>query len=439
MKNRLLWIVTDDIRVYDNPTFDEFVKFDKAGIVKEVIFFENNDENNHHGMFPNNKRMNALRSLAHAELKTILDANKIKTRLIRDDSPAEYVTANDLVIMTRLYHPEWIHMYSRIQNVIGKDSLRLVSCKYLMDNIVDIGTNGMTYKEKKLRKPNELLFDDESKLKSKPDNAIKENTSGKSSSSVTIKPKKFSKFYDTCVRLLPKKFVMESQNVQSSGLRKKALESLRGYDPSKYTRFAKASISSRSGSTGVSWALSIGVISPREVYNYCHSAYIRHMLREYGGLVVQDKHGVRTDLEMVDPLVRELIFRDYYAFASLWFLKWNMNDRLPALRNRDIKWKITTMKEYLDKIQDKHTPEVIRMIFDTLKKTGNISNYGRMIFATWTYDINADWRLGYHLFARELYDFDPDSNYWNWIHHSIQGLNSQWPARKYKIENIMYM
>lgn len=431
MKNRLLWIVTDDVRVYDNPTYDAFIKFGKADIIKEVIFFENDDDGNPM-MFPSNKRMDSLRSLAHKELRTILDSKHVRSRLIRGESPADYVNTNDLVLMTKLYNPEWTNMYSRIRNIIGNDALRLIPCKYLMDSIIDIGSNGMIYKESKLRKINELLEVEDEKA-DKKDITSKKNTS---SNTIVIRPKKYSKFHDTCVRLLPKKFALESPGTQH-GLRKKALELLHGYDPSKYSRFAKASIGSRSGSTNASWALSIGILSPREVYNYCHGVYIRHMIREYGGLVVQDSRGVRTDLEMEDPLIRELLFRDYYAFASAWFLKWSPTNKLPALRNSGIAWKITSMKEYVSKIST--APEVIQMIYDTLRKTGNISNYGRMIFATWTYDIGADWRLGYNLFARELYDFDPDSNYWNWIHHSIQGLNSQWPARKYKIENIMYV
>jgi deoxyribodipyrimidine photolyase len=92
------------------------------------------------------------------------------------------------------------------------------------------------------------------------------------------------------------------------------------------------------------------------------------------------------------------------------------------------------MHAYLAQLED--APEVIKVIYKALIDTGRVSNYGRMLFATWTYDIGANWRLGEELFAKNLLDYDYCSNHWNWAHHSVQGMNFSWPGKKYKIDNV---
>lgn len=191
-----------------------------------------------------------------------------------------------------------------------------------------------------------------------------------------------------------------------TGLYKEALSVLNKFDPCKYLRCAKASVIARSGSTGASMYIARGILSPREVYNH----------------VVKKKN---PDATM--SIFRELIFRDFYSRVTLWYLE----DYGTILRNPGIKWKIDNYSDYIKKI--KSGPPIIQEIYESLIKTGKVSNYGRMLFATWTYDISAPWKFGEFLFAKYLLDYDFCSNHWNWAHHSIQGLNYQWPNKKFKI------
>lgn len=195
-----------------------------------------------------------------------------------------------------------------------------------------------------------------------------------------------------------------------------ALRSLKKFDPDKYARTAKASVLVRSGATDISWALARGIISAREVYEHCRKVCIA-------------ENGEFSDAAM-DQMFRELIFRDFYSRATQWYLpKYGAR-----FRNEHVHWKITSFDKYLEAI--KRAPEVIQVIYKALLTNGKISNYGRMLFATWTYDIGADWALGELLFARELLDYDFSNNHWNWAHHSIQGFNYQWPEKKFKIELV---
>lgn len=206
----------------------------------------------------------------------------------------------------------------------------------------------------------------------------------------------------------------ESDNFTKIKLYTEAHKYLTKFDPDTYRRTQKASVLVRSGATNVSWALARGIMSPREVYEHCRKECISS-----------------RDPVAMESLTRELIFRDFYSRATEWYIK----DYSSVFRNKDnVKWKITTTREYISEIKD--APEVIKVIYDALIKSGRISNYGRMLFATWTYDIGANWHLGEELFAKHLLDYDYCSNHWNWAHHSIQGLNFSWPGKKYKIDNV---
>lgn len=194
-----------------------------------------------------------------------------------------------------------------------------------------------------------------------------------------------------------------------------ALKSLHSFDPDKYSRCAKASVVARSGSTDTSWAIARGILSAREVYEYVRKKWSEEYPNTF------------------ESFFRELIFRDFYSRSTLW----HINNYSDTFRNEGIKWKVNTMKEYHRAIFDRGTPSVIKTIYNSLVKTGKVSNYGRMVFATWTYDIGANWRLGEELFAKYLLDYDFSSNRWNWAHHSYQGLNYQWPNKKFKVSAVI--
>lgn len=201
-----------------------------------------------------------------------------------------------------------------------------------------------------------------------------------------------------------------------------AIECVSQFSPREYVRLRKASVKSRQGSTNASWALARGIVSPREVYEI-----VRKKCRIRDGM--RSKYIEQHKIAFVD-FVRELLFRDFYSRSTWWWLK-SYDHRL---RNQSIKWKITKLRDLVSAIST--APPVIKTIYKSLVDTGNISNYGRMLFATWVYDVGADWHLGEALFRHYLIDYDFSSNHWNWAHHSVQGLNFQWPAKKYNVDNV---
>lgn len=198
-------------------------------------------------------------------------------------------------------------------------------------------------------------------------------------------------------------------------LYKVAKQCIDSFSSEKYRRLSKASILKRQGSTNVSWALARGIVSAREVFN----AVLKKMTTS------------EDDKAVFVSFARELIFRDFYSRASLWWIKSSYTERF---RNPNVTWKITTVHGLISAISN--GPQVIQTIYKSLVDTGVVSNYGRMLFATWVNDISCDWMVGEALFRKYLLDYDFSSNRWNWAHHSNQGLNYQWPSKKFNVSRV---
>jgi hypothetical protein len=403
-KNRLLWIPTSDLRIIDNPTFEVFrgndhghlsiytkaieKLFNKGKYISEVqVCIDPRQATKSRNKYFNKRVFDIFRRASNELLEQTRSLGYI-SRIV-DGSAMETIEPTDVVIMTIAYTPFAKERANEIMKIVGKNSLIQVPSNYLTENLVDMNK----------------------------------------------KYKKYSAFRDSAVLVLPAKFKIISPGPTVFGtLREKALNDLNGFDIDKYRRTAKASVSIRSGATNVSWALARGIISPREVYNHCNTPKILYDITRADELE-----------ELIKPqmtnFTRELLFRDFYAYVTFWFMKRESNGSIAPLRNDDVKWS-TTVRNTTDLIYiigRPRVPEVIKKIYSSLIKTGKLSNYGRMIFATWLYDMNINWRIGEMLFAQELADYDFSSNHWNWAHHSIQGFNYQWPGKKYKIENIEYI
>ena len=202
-----------------------------------------------------------------------------------------------------------------------------------------------------------------------------------------------------------------------------AMKCIASFDSDQYRRLRKASVIARQGSTRASWAIARGIVSIREVYEtvrkVCYADFDKLSER-------RQEYRKETFIDFT----RELIYRDFYSRATWWWLPKYSH----RFRNKNAKWKVTTMRDLLSLI--KTAPLVIKTIYNALVDDGNVSNYGRMLFATWVYDVGADWQLGEALFKHYLIDYDFSSNHWNWAHHSVQGLNFQWPAKKYNVDNV---
>ena len=224
-----------------------------------------------------------------------------------------------------------------------------------------------------------------------------------------------------------------SSGVTMTPLYKMALECLDGFEVDEYRRLSKASIKRRQGSTHVSWALSRGIVSAREVFETIRKKIFS---RGFGDLSSRRQEYGRVAFL---SFVQELIYRDFYSRASLWWIPFDAKKGVVAsyhhrFRNAKVHWKVTSASELVKMIPS--APLVIQTIYKTFVDTGDVSNYGRMLFATWVYDVGCDWMVGEAIFRKYLMDYDYSSNHWNWAHHSIQGLNFQYPSKKYKVELV---
>ena len=75
-----------------------------------------------------------------------------------------------------------------------------------------------------------------------------------------------------------------------------------------------------------------------------------------------------------------------------------------------------------------------------LRQTGWMSNRGRQNVASYLiYDLGLDWRKGAQWFEQELIDYDPCSNYGNWLY--ISGYGSSTKESRYfntTIQSTLY-
>ncbi len=216
-------------------------------------------------------------------------------------------------------------------------------------------------------------------------------------------------------------------------LYKMAIKCLDGFDEDDYRRLSKASVKRRQGSTHISWALSRGIVSAREVFEVVRKKVFTNDFAD-----LSERRQERKKVAFLS-FVREMVYRDFYSRASLWWIPFDEKKGLEAsyrhrLRNADVTWKVNTVDGLVGILPS--SPLVIQTIYKTLVDTGDISNYGRMLFATWVSDISCDWMVGEALFRRYLMDYDYSNNHWNWAHHSNQGLNFQYPAKKFKVELV---
>jgi len=156
--------------------------------------------------------------------------------------------------------------------------------------------------------------------------------------------------------------------------------------------------------------LSVGAISPRMIY---------HELKNYEAQVCKN--------ESTYWLFFELLWREYFKYFSL---KWGRKLFLPeGLRpgkshNPDDAAAFQTWKEG-------RTPDrFINANMNELNQTGWMSNRGRQNVASYLiHDLGVNWTWGAAYFEEMLIDYDPDSNWGNWLYLSGRGSDPR--ARKF--------
>lgn len=127
-------------------------------------------------------------------------------------------------------------------------------------------------------------------------------------------------------------------------------------------------------------------------------------------------------------LIFELLWRDYFRFVSMRYgnrIFWKKGIKESAPRWLQKGKALARWEEARtgDSFVDANMKELI--------KTGWMSNRGRQNVASYlVHDLGVDWRAGASFFEHYLLDFDPASNYGNWIYVAGVG-NDPRPNRKF--------
>jgi deoxyribodipyrimidine photo-lyase len=147
-------------------------------------------------------------------------------------------------------------------------------------------------------------------------------------------------------------------------------------------------------SSGLGPWLSVGCISPRQVYWEVVNYHREHHLTN------------------TDPIMLELLWRDYFRFmfkkhGQKFFRSEGFGDAPDLASNQDElfeRWK-----------NGKTGVPFIDAAMHQLNATGYLTNYSRQAVATFlTKDMQVDWTRGALYFEEKLIDYSPASNWGNW-------------------------
>ncbi len=157
--------------------------------------------------------------------------------------------------------------------------------------------------------------------------------------------------------------------------------------------------------------LANGSISPREIY-----AEVKRYEAEHG------------ENESSYWLIFELIWRDYFRFVAMKygnriFHRKGIKANAPARRQDQRVFERWCEGQTQDEFVNANMRELVA--------TGFMSNRGRQNVASYlVHDLGIDWRMGASFFEHHLIDYDPASNYGNWIYLAGVG-NDPRESRKF--------
>lgn len=156
--------------------------------------------------------------------------------------------------------------------------------------------------------------------------------------------------------------------------------------------------------------LAKGCFSSREIYEE---------VRRY-----ESEHGANDSTYW---LIFELIWRDYFRFVAMKygeriFWKSGIKAEGPGIQNK---------RSFSHWVNGSTKDPFVNANMKELAKTGWMSNRGRQNVASYlVHDLGVDWRMGAAWFEHQLLDYDPCSNYGNWIYIAGVG-NDPRPQRKF--------
>lgn len=127
-------------------------------------------------------------------------------------------------------------------------------------------------------------------------------------------------------------------------------------------------------------------------------------------------------------LIFELLWRDYFRLVAMKYGRKIFQEK--GIKSEARRWQqdYRLVGDWID--GNTHDPFVNANMHE-LTRTGWMSNRGRQNVASYlVHDLNIDWRMGAAVFEHFLIDYDPCSNYGNWIYVAGVG-NDPRPNRKF--------
>uniref|UniRef100_A0A6C0J610 Photolyase/cryptochrome alpha/beta domain-containing protein n=1 Tax=viral metagenome TaxID=1070528 RepID=A0A6C0J610_9ZZZZ len=194
------------------------------------------------------------------------------------------------------------------------------------------------------------------------------------------------------------KYYKHNPQLNIKGGRKEALKILKSID--KFKSYDKTRNTLAIETTHLSGYLKFGCLSIREVY-----------------------HKFKKKLGMKDPLIRQLIWRDFYYHLGNGFIERFGKSLKPKYDG--IKW--STNSNHLQKWKDGNTGyPIVDACMKEMNTTGYMHNRGRLIVASFLIkNLQINWESGEKYFAQTLLDYDVLVNNGNWQWVSGSGADSQ--------------
>jgi len=377
-----IFIFRRDLRIYDNTTLNLLKeKYTNNKILPIFIFNKNQIDKNKNKYYSSNSVQFLFESLDELPFinfyytdNDITILNQIKKKFInikaiafnKDYTPFSIKRDNDI--------KKWCNS-NNITVITDEDYTLHKIGTILKDNNTPYLKYTPFYKKCILKKPKAI--NNNSKF-----NFINDNNNKNNSNSLNN-----FKF------LRPK----ENTKIKVNGGRKKALEILKKVKNNYFKNYGKErEYPYLDKTTKLSAYIKFGCISIREIY---------------------------FSLPIKNPLIRELIWRDFYAYISFYFPHIYGNSFNKKYNN--IKWNYNDI--HFQKWKDGKTGfPLVDAAMRQLNETGWMHNRCRMIVASFlTKNLFIDWKKGEQYFASKLVDYDPASNNGGWQWCASIGTDSQ--------------
>jgi len=193
------------------------------------------------------------------------------------------------------------------------------------------------------------------------------------------------------------KYYKHNDNINIDGGRKEGLKILKNLD--KFKKYDDTRNTLSIETTQLSGYLKFGCVSIRECY-----------------------HKMKKKFGKKDPLIRQLIWRDFYYHLGNGFIDRFGKSLKPKYDN--IKWDYNASR--LQKWKDGNTGyPVVDACMKQINNTGYMHNRGRLIVASFLVkNLQINWEQGEKYFAQKLLDYDVLVNNGNWQWVSGSGADS---------------